>query len=340
MGAAGELELGVERFLADGFALRSQLASFLKISPKELECRLPSSTDDLAALHPGAFDPDQAGRFYEDTVGTGHLLELAAWHLGSADYIADTLRLQQRFARGQVLDFGGGIGSHALAAAALPEVERVWFVDLNPHNRAFVQARAAELGLGAKLSCYRDMDDPALPGRFDTIVCLDVLEHLSDPAAQLALFAERLAPAGIALLNWYFFKGFQGEYPFHFDAPELVEAFFRTLQSRFLEVFQPYLITTRAYRLAGRAGSPGQKKAGGDPPAVRNRFKGLGPIQAMATLMRLRLRRPRLMLSKLTTPSTRANRVSSEPRPTLTPGSTEVPRWRIRMEPAHTVSPP
>jgi SAM-dependent methyltransferase len=250
MGAAGELELGVERFLADGFALRPQLASFLDISTEELERRLPSSTDDLAALHPGAFDPDQAGRFYEDTVGTGHLLELAAWHLGSADYIADTLRLQQRFARGQVLDFGGGIGSHALAAAALPEVERVWFVDLNPHNRAFVQARAAELGLGAKLSCYRDMADPALPGRFDTIVCLDVLEHLSDPAAQLALFAERLAPAGIALLNWYFFKGFHGEYPFHFDAPELVEAFFRTLQSRFLEVFHPYLITTRAYRLA------------------------------------------------------------------------------------------
>jgi hypothetical protein len=65
----------VERFLADGFALRSQLASFLDISPEELERRLPSSTDDLAALHPGAFDPDQAGRFYEDTVGTGPLLE-------------------------------------------------------------------------------------------------------------------------------------------------------------------------------------------------------------------------------------------------------------------------
>jgi hypothetical protein len=77
-----------------------------------------------------------------------------------------------------------------------------------------------------------------------------VLEHLSDPAAQLGLFAERLTSAGIALLNWYFFKGFQGEYPFHFDDQELVEAFFRTLQSRFLEVFHPYLITTRAYQLA------------------------------------------------------------------------------------------
>jgi hypothetical protein len=28
-----------------------------------------------------------------------------------------------------------------------------------------------------------------------------------------------------------------------------VERFFRTLQTRFLEVFHPWLITTRAYRL-------------------------------------------------------------------------------------------
>ena len=239
-----------ERFLADGFNLTHQLAAHLGLPPDQLAERLPSSTDDLAALHPGAFDPERAGSFYEETVGDGHLLELAAWHLGSADYIADTLRLQQRFARGHLLDFGGGIGSHALAAAALPEVEAVWFVDLNPHNRAFVTARAAELGLSSRLRCFRDLEDPALPERFDTIVCLDVLEHLSDPAAQLERFASRLQPTGIALLNWYFFKGHNGEYPFHFDDPQLVEAFFRTLQSRFLEVFHPFLITTRAYRLA------------------------------------------------------------------------------------------
>ncbi len=241
--------LGVEHFLADGFNLRDQLADFLQLSAAELEMRLPTSTAALAALHPGAFDLAQADRFYEETVGTGHLLELAAWHLGSADYIADTLRLQQRFARGQVLDFGGGIGSHALAAAALPEVERVWFVDLNPHNRAFVTARAAQLGLEPKLACFRSLDDPALPASFDTLVCLDVLEHLPDPAAQLEVFARRLAAGATALLNWYFFKGAQGEYPFHIDDPALIEAFFRTLQSRFLEVFHPLLITTRAYRL-------------------------------------------------------------------------------------------
>jgi hypothetical protein len=53
---------------------------------------------------------------------------------------------------------------------------------------------------------------------------------------------------GRALLNWYFFKGHKGEYPFHFDDPNLVDCFFRTLQSNFLEVFHPLLITTRVYK--------------------------------------------------------------------------------------------
>jgi len=111
-----------------------------------------------------------------------------------------------------------------------------------------VQGRAEQLGLTERLSCHRDLDDPALPPRFDTLVCLDVLEHLSDPAGQLEIFAGRLKPNSYALLNWYFFQGFAGEYPFHFDDPAMVECFFRTLQSRFLEVFHPWLITTRCYR--------------------------------------------------------------------------------------------
>ncbi|MEB3265844.1 MAG: methyltransferase domain-containing protein [Cyanobacteriota bacterium] len=242
-------DLTLDRFLADGFQLRQHLAAFLELSAEELDQRLPRGVDDLAALHPGDFDPERAGSFYEDTVGTAHLLDLAAWHLGSGGYIADTLRLQAQFARGQVLDFGGGIGSHALAAAALPEVERVWFVDLNPHNRAFVSQRAEQLGLAGVLSCCRDLEDANLPERFDTVICLDVLEHLANPAGQLIEFANRMNSEATAILNWYFFKGFQGEYPFHFDDPDLVEAFFLTLQDHFLEIFHPWLITTRAYRL-------------------------------------------------------------------------------------------
>ncbi|MGB1775736.1 MAG: class I SAM-dependent methyltransferase [Synechococcus sp.] len=244
------LEVDVSAFLRDGLAVKEHLSRYLDLSVEAVEQQLPRSTEDLAGLHPGAFRADDATAFYEDTVGTGHLLELAAWHLSSAEYIADTLRLQGMAARGQVLDFGGGIGTHALSAAALPEVEHVWFVDLNPHNRAFVQQRAETLGLSGKLSTHRDLGETGAV-RFDTVVCLDVLEHLPDPSAQLLAFHQRMTPEAIALLNWYFFKGHNGEYPFHFDEPALVEGFFGTLQERFLEVFHPLLITARLYRPRG-----------------------------------------------------------------------------------------
>ena len=106
-------DVDVSAFLADGLGIKQHLSRYLDLTLDQLEQRLPSSTDDLADLHPGAFRPEDATAFYEDTVGTRHLLELAAWHLSSADYIADTLRLQGMAVQGQVLDFGGGIGTHA-----------------------------------------------------------------------------------------------------------------------------------------------------------------------------------------------------------------------------------
>ncbi len=230
--------------------LREQLAGFLQLSANELEERLPNSTEALAAAHPGALDPSEAESFYESEVGDGHLYELAAWHLGSADYIADTLRLQSEIAHGQHLDFGGGIGTHALAAAQLTAVDHVWMVELNGSNRRFVQHRAEALGLSHKLTCLRDLEAAELPKIFDSLTCLDVLEHLADPAAQLKCFAQRLnAEGGVALLNWYFFKGHNNEYPFHFDDPAMVNLFFSTLQDLYLERFHPHLITARTYAL-------------------------------------------------------------------------------------------
>ena len=60
----------------------------------------------MSSLHPGSFSKNDLNGFYEEQVGNAHILDLASWHLGSSNYIADTLRLQQEFAYGKVLDFG------------------------------------------------------------------------------------------------------------------------------------------------------------------------------------------------------------------------------------------
>ena len=236
----------VKEFLDNAFNLKSHLMEYLSIRECDLDGFLANAKMNLANSHPGDALNDVSD-FYTEIVGDRHVADLAAWHITSKDYIADTLKLQQRFSRDIVLDFGGGIGTHTLANAMSSKVEHVFFVDINQTNRNFVEYRAKKLGVEKKITFCKTIQDTQIL-KFDTIICLDVLEHLADPTSQINDFSEIMDSTSIALLNWYFYKGDKNEYPFHIDDIQIVEKFFETLQSKFLEVFHPILITTRAYR--------------------------------------------------------------------------------------------
>ena len=236
----------LKEFLDNAFNLKSHLMEYLSIKESDLEGFLANAKINLANSHPGNILGDVTD-FYSEIVGDRHIADLAAWHITSKDYIADTLKLQQRFSRDLVLDFGGGIGTHALANAMSSKVEHVFFVDINQTNRNFVEYRAKKLGVEKKLTFCKTIQDTQIL-KFDTIICLDVLEHLADPASQIEIFNEFMDSNSIALFNWYFYKGEKNEYPFHIDDDQVVDRFFNTLQSIFLEVFHPILITARAYK--------------------------------------------------------------------------------------------
>ena len=236
----------LKEFLNNAFNLKSHLMEFFSMKECDLDGFLANAKMNLANLHPGDALSDISD-FYTEIVGDKHVADLAAWHITSKDYIADTLKLQQRFSRDLVLDFGGGIGTHALANAMSSKVEHVFFVDINETNRNFVEYRAQKLGVAKKISFCKTIKEAKI-SKFDTIICLDVLEHLADPASQIEIFNEFMDSKSIALFNWYFYKGDKNEYPFHIDDAQVVEKFFRTLQSMYLEIFHPILITTRAYK--------------------------------------------------------------------------------------------
>tara|TARA_Y100000589_G_scaffold324344_1_gene360387 strand:+ start:590 stop:1339 length:750 start_codon:yes stop_codon:yes gene_type:complete len=233
-------------FFRNAFELKSHLIEFLPINENNLNSFLDNAKIELASMHPGDNSFENTS-FYEDIVGDKHLADLAAWHLTSKEYIASTLKLQQIFSKNLVLDFGGGIGTHALANAMSENVEHVFFVDINQTNREFVEFRAKKLGLEQKISFHKSIEDTNVK-YFDLIVCLDVLEHLDDPALQINTFHKIMLEDSISIFNWYFYKGDNNEYPFHVDDEKIISKFFETLQYKFIELFHPMLITTRVYK--------------------------------------------------------------------------------------------
>ena len=148
----------IYKFHADAFNLKSHLLEYLSIEESDLEVFLRNAKINLANSHPGD-SLKKASDFYAEIVGDKHLADLAAWHISSKDYIADTLKLQQKFSRDLVLDFGGGIGTHALANAMSKKVEHVFFVDINQTNRNFVEYRAKKLGVYNKFTFCKTIEE-------------------------------------------------------------------------------------------------------------------------------------------------------------------------------------
>jgi SAM-dependent methyltransferase len=94
---------------------------------------------------------------------------------------------------GRILDVGCWTGSLLVAAAA-----RGWDpVGVEPS--AWAAARARERGVPVHVGT---LDDVAFaPGSFAAVACCDVLEHLADPAHELARLHDLLAPDGALVLT-------------------------------------------------------------------------------------------------------------------------------------------
>ena len=91
-------------FLDNAFNLKSHLMEFFSMKESDLDGFLTNAKMNLANLHPGDA-LSNVSDFYTEIVGERHVADLAAWHITSKSYIADTLKLQQRFSKDLVLDF-------------------------------------------------------------------------------------------------------------------------------------------------------------------------------------------------------------------------------------------
>jgi cyclopropane-fatty-acyl-phospholipid synthase len=119
-----------------------------------------------------------------------------------------------RLADGQdILDLGCGWGSLSLWAAARFPASRITAVSNSRSQRAFIEARAAERGLGNLRVITADVRTLELaPASFDRVVSIEMFEHMRNYQLLLARIARWLRPRGSLFVHVFAHERFA--YPF------------------------------------------------------------------------------------------------------------------------------
>ena len=94
------------------------------------------------------------------------------------------------------LDVGCGAGLLAEPLARLGAT--VTGLDASPELIAVAQEHARRAGLAIG---YRSGELYGLEGEFDLITCMEVIEHVADPAAFVGSLARRIAPDGLLIMS-------------------------------------------------------------------------------------------------------------------------------------------
>jgi 2-polyprenyl-6-hydroxyphenyl methylase/3-demethylubiquinone-9 3-methyltransferase len=94
------------------------------------------------------------------------------------------------------LDVGCGAGLLSEALSRLGAA--VTGLDATPEVIAVAREHSAAMGLAID---YRAGDVQDLEGQFDLVTCMEVIEHVADPAAFVNALARRLAPDGLLIMS-------------------------------------------------------------------------------------------------------------------------------------------
>jgi len=179
--------------------LAGELAGYTGEDLVTVRRRMEHGTEDLAALwtqrgvDPG--NPDSLLAFYN--AGMTEAYELMHWHGGGlgrypTQHVMAAWLARQVGAR-RVLDYGTGVGSAAIMLAR--KGFEVAAADISAPLLDFARKRFAARGL--------EVDTFLLPrerpprSRFDVAMCVDVFEHVPDPAGLVSEIAAYLRTGGL-----------------------------------------------------------------------------------------------------------------------------------------------
>ncbi len=152
-------------------------------------------------------------RFYQESDFYVYELMKTEYN-GGADELVENV-LKEVGAGERVLDYGGGCGTLAIALAGAGA--KASHLDLPGRLLDFASFRFQRRGL--QVEVLASEQGQPLPGLYDTITCISVLEHLSEPEAVLRNLVEHVRPGGKLILEVDFEENpiKQGPLPLHLD---------------------------------------------------------------------------------------------------------------------------
>lgn len=185
------------------------LQEYYGLSRKEILHLLRSSgrlsTDFWRCLNPKT--EKDVKNFYEEN--PFYVFELIFWH--STGYQRN---LRQKFIamlNGRVLDYGGGVGDLCIEIAK--KGFEVDYADLQGRTFEFAKWLFSKKGRNIGII---NLSAEKIYKKYDTILCIDVIEHVKDPKLLLKDFVDRLSDGGRLIIT-ALHPDVSEEKPMHFE---------------------------------------------------------------------------------------------------------------------------
>ena len=166
-------------------SLPADIAKYFKLTSEEVSTVMEVGATQMANLWRGKPESQSELEFYQrDDVGTAYITDLAQFQMKMGGLLTSQFKdIKDQY----VLDFGSGIGTHALILAS--QGCTVECVEVNQIMREFTEWRAAKHGLKVKF-----VDRPRTG--YDVALCYHVLEHVPNPQETADLIINSLRPEG------------------------------------------------------------------------------------------------------------------------------------------------
>ena len=182
-------------------SLVTELAEYVGQPVGQVEARCRSAAAELAQAWQEAMPAtlEAVAAFYQQA--DAYLYDLTWWHALVVDDSAlvhvEALETALAHHAHTVLDFGSGVGSQGLLLAR--HGLSVTLAEVNPRLNDYARWRFERRGIRAQ---FLDLhSEPVAADAFDFIAAVDVLEHLPDPRATLAVLATALRPGGTLFIH-------------------------------------------------------------------------------------------------------------------------------------------